>query len=886
MNFTEKEVSKSKIKKYDSKIINSITPFSKLSYDKTKEIEVFVGREDFLRILTETLFKSVYGERSYGITISGPGGCGKSTLFGYFTQLIDNEEIFQKNYCRLKKEKCLIIPCFIDAPKGEPTTLKYIWTSLIDSLAEENIEFLEKFAILLFSKCLDVLWRYNFKKEELIPILSILIPNFEASIKHHRVFDLIEIKKFFDSITTDVEFSEKLYSIISDGWRILQRHEISFEIYGKSSDFNHKRLLKFEKEYFDLLYDNLSFDIDRSTSAQNIFKGIEGNLIISDSNVIDLFNWLTQTWEWIVEKPISFLIGIDNIGYLTVNIDDREKGYIPFVQTLLQMRNSLKKFLFVIIGTNEDWRLFDDYIRLHQDYRTQLQGFIINRLDLTRLTLNEVIEALTLLMTKFWSRTGIVNPSNPLYPFSSNIFTYLYEFYAHEYREILNFLDMIWSYYKSSINVFPLVDPFIIIKFVRIKMIKVSTNQKFSSIDYSGELYFSNLINWEKEQIKMRFENIKARHVGKKQSELVEEKVTEALRILQEKEVPKQISWAEKTFPISIALETGSKTRYPDVYVKLSTQAISDKKRAFEIQVKMYDHDQFVKLKEIKSSLELLEHAYTDGLLFLMTGAGLEDKAIEKIKELNLEDRILYSRSLDDEQFKALAFLVAYKEITGKKPTIKIIKEIFKILFNQSWGTLITNIRSIGSYRESRIAEELIGKKKSTLFRFVEPSRAIDTFKTLKGETIKSIKTETIKIIDTQQDLDNRHLTSVNKVQDGISLNSIDEIVDDLNLIEKKEILTKIYNRYKDYEKHLQFIINTATKRNDRYKGKTTKDYLKKRVPSHLSDEEISELFLRLKNEFVKKYLPENEFLFTYKGTSIIITELGKDFAKVLNRII
>ena len=885
MNFIEKEVSKSKIKKYDSKIINSITPFSALSYDKTQEIEVFVGREDFLRILTETLFKSVYSNRSYGITISGPGGCGKSTLFGYFTQLIENEEIFQKNFCRLKKDKSLIITCFIDAPKGESTTLKYIWTSLIDALAEENIEFLEKFAILLFSKCLDVLWKNNFKKEELSSILSILIPNFEAQIKHHRVFDLIKIKKFFYEITSDVEFAEKIYSIISDGWRILQRHEISFGIYGKSSDFNQKRLLKFEKEYFDLLYDNLSFDINKSTRAQNVFKGIDGNLIKSDSNVVELFNWLTQTWEWIVEKPIIFLIGIDNIGYLTVNIDEKESAYIPFVQTILQMRESLKKFLFIIIGTNEDWRLFNDYIRLHHDYRTQLQGFIINRLDLTRLTLNEVIEALTIIMTKFWSRTGIVNPSNPLYPFSNNIFAYLYEFYAHEYREILKFLDMVWSYYKSSIEVSPLVSPFTIIKFVRIEMNKVSTYQKALSSDYLGEIYFSNLINWEKIHIKRWFENIKARHVGKKQSELVEEKVTEALRILQEKEVPKQISWAQKTFPITIALESGSKTRYPDVYVKLSTSSISDKKKAFEIQVKMYDQNQFVKLKEIKSSLELLEHAYTDALLFLMTGAGLEDKAIEKIKELNLEDRILYSRPLDDEQFKALAFLVAYKEITGKKPTIKVIKDIFEILFSQSWDSVIDKIRGIGSYREMRIAEEIKEKAKATLLRFVEPTKPIDTFKTQKKEIIEPIQSEIIKIIDTQQDLETERVVSDVKIQEEILPDKIDEILNDLNLSDKKAILKKVYNRYKDFEKNLKFIIDTATKRNERYKGKTTKDYLKKKVPPHLSDEEINELFIRLKNEFIKKQLPENELLFTYQGTSIIITELGNDFLKLLNRM-
>ncbi|MFW9879696.1 MAG: hypothetical protein ACFFG0_42015 [Candidatus Thorarchaeota archaeon] len=416
-------------------------------------------------------------------------------------------------------------------------------------------------------------------------------------------------------------------------------------------------------------------------------------------------------------------------------------------------------------------------------------------------------------------------------------------------------------------------------------MNKVSTYQEDLSSDYSEELYFSNLINWEKTQIKIWFENIKARHVGKKQSELVEEKVTEALRILQEREVPKQIGWVQKTFPITIALESGSKKRYPDVYIKLSTLSISDKKRAFEIQVKMYDQNQFVKLNEINSSLELLERAYTDALLFLMTGAGLEDKAIEKIKELNLEDRILHSHPLDDEQLKALAFLVAYEQITGKKPTIKVIKDIFEILFNQPWDSLIDRIRSIGSYREVRIAEELKEKAKSTLFRFVEPTKPIDTFKSQKEEIIKPVQSETIKIIDTQQDLETEFFESDIKTQGKILSNKIDSIIDNLDLSEKKAILKKIYNRYKDFEKNLKFIIDSATKRTDRHKGKTTKDYLKKRVPPHLSDEEINELFLRLKNEFVKNQLPQSELLFTYQGTSIIITDLGKEFSKLLDQI-
>ncbi|MFX1487977.1 MAG: hypothetical protein ACFFBI_02445 [Promethearchaeota archaeon] len=78
------------------------------------------------------------------------------------------------------------------------------------------------------------------------------------------------------------------------------------------------------------------------------------------------------------------------------------------------------------------------------------------------------------------------------------------------------------------------------------------------------------------------------------------------------------------------------------------------------------------------------------------------------------------------------------------------------------------------------------------------------------------------------------------QVQGEILPDKIDEILDDLNLSEKKVILKNIHNCYKDFEKNLKFIIDIATKRTNRYKGKTTKEYLKKKVPPHLSDEEVN----------------------------------------------
>ena len=869
---------KKKLKKLNSKIINSVTPFANISYKKKKEINIFVGRENSLKSLTESLYNSIYGDRSYGISISGPGGCGKSTLFGYFTQLINSQKLFDESYCRLKKNECDIITCFIDAPKGEPTTLKYFWTSIIDSLAEERIEFLEKFASMLFKKCLDVLWKNNFQKEKLVIILTKIIPTFKESIKHHDIKDLVDIQKFFEIIIAEEDLLNSIRNIIMAGWRILQRHEISFGLTGKTGFYDQRRTFKVEKQYFDLFFDMLSPDIDKSQQAQNIIKGVEGGLIKSDSDVINIFNWLLNTWEWIEEKPISFLIGVDNIGYLTVGLENRESAYIPFVQTILQMRESLKKFLFVLIGTNEDWRLFNEYIDQHKDYRTQLRGFLINKIDLTRLKLQEVIEALSLIMNRFWSQAGVIHPQNPLYPFSKEFFRYLYDYHAHEYREILINLDKIWSSYKSSVKVFELVEPFFMIKYIRIMSNEI-TPAPLTGREYQfSELFFSNLIEWEKEIVKTKFESIQSRHVGSTQSDLVERTLAESLRILQEKESPKQIDWAEKTPAISIETESGRKTRYPDVYVKLTRKSLSDRQRAFEIQVKMYDQNKFVKLKKIQSSLELLERAYTDALLFVMTGAGLEDKAIEEINKKNLSERILYYRSLDEEQFKALAYLVYYEDITGRKPSVLVIKEILEILFEIQWDQTLENIRNIGSFRAKRILEQVQRKKEPTLAKFIEP-----TTKTPGAEESPSITPPQEDPLGGGEHKETESQKTLSEKSEPI--NKVDQLIQELGYQKQLDILLTLHKRYSEHFNELKFICKTLTERTGRYAGQVTKDYLKKRVPAHLADENVSELFLRVKNEDVKNEVPEVEKLFTYKGTSIYLTDIGKIFYKLIRKL-
>ncbi|MEJ2249365.1 MAG: hypothetical protein P8Y97_06865 [Candidatus Lokiarchaeota archaeon] len=523
--------------------------------------------------------------------------------------------------------------------------------------------------------------------------------------------------------------------------------------------------------------------------------------------------------------------------------------------------------------------MFNDYIDKHQDFRTQLRGFLIDKIDLTRLTLNEVLEALSLIMIRFWNQAGLIHPSNPIYPFTLDFFSYLYEYHAHEYREILIYLDKVWTRFKQSTQIFEFNNSFDMIKFVRLTL----------SPSNVQELFYSSLLDWEKEKVKDKFKNIKSRHTGGTQSDLVEKRITNVLRILQENEIPKQISWVEKSPTIKVETEKGKETRYPDIYVQLIRSNLSNKRRTFEIQVKMYDKENYIKLKDIDSSLVLLERAYTDALLFIITGGGLEESVIQEIHKLNLADRILYFKPLNLEQFKALSFIVYYRKITGKEPTVSVIKEVLKILFEEKWDNIIEKIRNIGSFRAKRIIQEIKEKEKSTITGFLEPQTSKESIEDQKivsqnggnisAENQRDVKVQN-KLIDKQMEVEN-----LNMHKEKVEIEPIDIIIADLKLEEIKNILKILYKRYQDNLKELNFIFHCINSRTDRHKGKATKDYLKKRVPPHLSDELINELFLRLKNEDLKNQVNQEEKLVTYEGSSICITDIGKEFYTLIKKM-
>nr|MDO8113624.1 hypothetical protein [Candidatus Sigynarchaeota archaeon] len=541
---TSKIPATSKYSEQDEVIINNSSPFSRIKYLRTQTIETFVGRENELVALTEMLANVVTTDSAFGVKISGPPASGKSTLFGYFATLVKTGEIFKMPYCRLKKGDASVKISFIDAPKEELMSARFFWKSMILSWDEEKFDFLEIFAAGFMLKALIVLYENGFNQGEIKPLLLMLHPNLDTELTRHplrEVLDLdIYIEKFIDRATSDGNFLAKSRAMIYNGFRVLQKHTVQIR--------ENKVQLRIEKPYIDNLVDMLSVDLEKQSNAKCRLIGDVDELFKSDTQVINLLNWFIETLCWVEEKQACFVIGIDNIGYLTEELENKNQIYSTFVQTILQLRNRLKGFLFVFIGTTTDWDGFNKFVNSDKDLPGQLVGFFTRIIELVRLNETETRKALTQLITSFWfNRKKTLPPGNPCYPFSPDFFTYLYDLKTHNYREMLTLLNQIWDIYKRALVVIPLVNPFDMIRFVHFDM--MSSGRR--------DIVFSNLVPWEQERILAWFDSIESSFKAKDQSKMVEQTLVDCFEILMAEDAPRQVRLVSKQ-AIKVLKDDGS----------------------------------------------------------------------------------------------------------------------------------------------------------------------------------------------------------------------------------------------------------------------------------------------------------------------------------------
>ena len=114
-----------------------------------------------------------------------------------------------------------------------------------------------------------------------LPLLDQLPSILEPTIVNELLVEILTNENSFSDISRHemAEYILELIEKLSDTYALLNETQSDLILKWIENNFSYS-----EEQYFDLLYDSLSLQVDKGTKAQNTFKGIEGDLIKSDVN--------------------------------------------------------------------------------------------------------------------------------------------------------------------------------------------------------------------------------------------------------------------------------------------------------------------------------------------------------------------------------------------------------------------------------------------------------------------------------------------------------------------------------------------------------------------------------------------------------------------------
>ena len=253
----------------------------------------------------------------------------------------------------------------------------------------------------------------------------------------------------------------------------------------------------------------------------------------------------------------------------------------------------------------------------------------------------------------------------------------------------MNDLNFIWSQMQHNNKISLFTDPFEIVRFIR------SQSEHFSSIEQFSP---DTLIPYERQALIKQWDSIISSFADRDRSKSVEKELTAFLEVLKEHEDPRQISLVQQCPTLQYMEDGRIQTRYPDIFIQLFNPGTIDETHSFEIQVKIHNPNKYVSFEELKGSLGSLQHQKIDALLLLMTGPGLDNRVLEYIKDNGLSPRIFNPNSINDSQFVSLLFMVFYRKIMQKSPSVEIVISTLNKIFGQPWNDIINRIRNMSAY--------------------------------------------------------------------------------------------------------------------------------------------------------------------------------------------
>ncbi len=659
----------------------NLNPFGLAQYNPNQRVSDFVGRREELTKLKAQLNLVFHHRLSRAVRLEGPGGVGKSTLFNYLKESIESERIDESPRTQYILRNTDIFSTFFVIP-DKINDFRDIWIPMMDGLrpgfeVEVGIDIsLPEYIAFLF------VYKMFLNNPEKLSEIIWDSENRPLRFDHVEIRDIIRplMRKGYTAVRAIQDY-------YADN-KLELREKFKSEVYGNTYELKRadNRMIK---NLIRVLDENDPDDyLELILTASN-------QLFRSNDELIIFFDNLMRYYACLTKKEPLLLIGIDEAAKFS---GESAEDYFSHLGSLfIRLRNSLNYILFVFISTTTDWAKFDQVIKSNSDLESQILEFMYT-LPLIQLSIEDVKQVFVNRMNRFWenysSERFLMEPN---YPFSLNLFEYIYRYKMRDLRESIHFLRDIWIDFRFN-KIIPKFES----RFESMREVLKYDDKTFDP---------ENLRRFDWQYIREAFNNPQRYRTNSERSSAVELGLENAWKCLTFENPPTVTD--VKNNPI-IKTSTGKK-RKPDVYIQLLGNLGAEYRRYVEFQVKVYGRNAFISLDKIKSSLQLFEEGYTDLLYFIITGKGLDSNAEQKVKQLEHNFPVRIRRPpLTQNQENILYLIALYEEISGKKlgddpiKDILLAKKLLKDVLGQSIESFLIEIKNL-SYRgieERRIIPE------------------------------------------------------------------------------------------------------------------------------------------------------------------------------------
>ncbi|HKZ42464.1 MAG TPA: hypothetical protein VJ044_15990, partial [Candidatus Hodarchaeales archaeon] len=470
----------------------------------------------------------------------------------------------------------------------------------------------------------------------------------------------------------------------------------------------------------------------------------------------------------------------------------------------------------------------DAYIDKRTDMRSQVGGFLVERISLRRLPIQEGIDVFRRRISRYWDGKAIRPITNHSYPFSDAFFKYLYNYSNQGLRQSLNLLNSIWNRFRRSSKITGLFTFQESLKYVRGE--EGAWPQDFSTKD---------LFPFEKDYLIDEFWSKKRFNTDTERSGFVESALGKAFEILKV-DTPKIVDLVRVNQQVPFVFGEKIVKRRPDVYVEFFGALGLERKRAVEFQVKIYGPESMVKREELESSIQLLKDGLLDLVFVIIAGKGPDPRFVAELHRLEFRSRLMGLSPMNSDAIVTLYLLGIYDDLVGMKPSSGVVKNMMETILGMPYEKFVADLRSMPKNSRGELVEgesHGVPSESKTLEKLLEaipePVSVTSSVPAPPGDAVA---------------IDRRHKDSwTNLLDEGI----------------------------KEYSTEIKYIIDLVMNRKGKYKGQTTEDFLVKELPAGLSKPRMRKAF---------KLLPEKSNLFTRGGSSIVLSKAGEELYQKIGR--